>query len=264
VINTIFFNLWGNGGAHWTSKYKKFVQEEDVQWTTVQHKKSKLMFNSYATAVKGLGVLTGANKILIGDLQFRIPLPNNRSWHEKPPNGSSSQISVFRHITWPRMHNQGSGLSSSPNSFTSDLSFQFFCIGRGKNGFQNLNCHKPLIKVKCPWIRSLVRIRNGYVQYVPTTGLLSATHGVSVVTIQVRAHCTTHWRRTGRKVQFQRTVFGNLNNSNEASYSKNPFNLSLIDNLLTAAPLPSSLDTLLHIGLYQGNSQGFHSLEISH
>jgi hypothetical protein len=130
VINTIFFNLWGNGGAHWTSEYKKFVQEEDAQWTIVQHKKSKLKFNSYATAVKGLDVLIGANKIPIGDIQFRIPCPNKRSWHEKPPNGSSSHISVFKRITWPRIHNQGSGPSSSPDSFTSDLSLQFFCINR--------------------------------------------------------------------------------------------------------------------------------------
>jgi hypothetical protein len=81
----------------------------------------------------------------------------------------------------------------------------------------------------------------------------------------ISAHCTAHWHITGRKVQFQWTAFGNMNNSNEeASYSKNPFNLSMNDNLTATAPSPSSSDTLLHIGLYQSNSRGFHSLEISH
>jgi hypothetical protein len=33
--NYKIFHLWGNGGPHWTSEFKKFLSEEEQEWTKV-------------------------------------------------------------------------------------------------------------------------------------------------------------------------------------------------------------------------------------
>jgi hypothetical protein len=60
-------------------------------------------------------------------------------------------------------------------------------------------------------------------------------------------HCPTNWRRTGRKVQFQEIKFGNMNNSNEESCSRNLFNLLMIDSIPVSST--SSPNTSLHISV---------------
>jgi hypothetical protein len=62
----IFFSLWGNGGAHWNSEYKKYLLEEEQEWTTVLSKKAKASQASRANDVKASHSLSGANRIPLG------------------------------------------------------------------------------------------------------------------------------------------------------------------------------------------------------
>jgi hypothetical protein len=59
--------FWGNGGAHWTSEYKKFVQEEEDHLTTAMNRKDRRTMKSYVAVVKGSRFLTGENRTPIGN-----------------------------------------------------------------------------------------------------------------------------------------------------------------------------------------------------
>jgi hypothetical protein len=60
----IFFHLWGNGGPHWISEFKKFLAEEEHEWTTVVSKKEKQRLRSMAARQSSL--FSGASKVPIG------------------------------------------------------------------------------------------------------------------------------------------------------------------------------------------------------
>jgi hypothetical protein len=36
----VFFHLYGNGGPHWMSEYKKFIDEEEASWLLVTNRKA--------------------------------------------------------------------------------------------------------------------------------------------------------------------------------------------------------------------------------
>jgi hypothetical protein len=56
----IFFHLFGNGGPHWVSEYKKFLQEEEDDWIPVLGKKSQPYRQHFPKASKAL---SGANMV---------------------------------------------------------------------------------------------------------------------------------------------------------------------------------------------------------
>jgi hypothetical protein len=61
----IFFNLWGNGGTNWVQEFRKYLAEEDDQWTLVHRKKSPAQ-KSFRDVVKDSRVLSGANSVPMG------------------------------------------------------------------------------------------------------------------------------------------------------------------------------------------------------
>jgi hypothetical protein len=66
----IFFNLWGNGGAHWQSEANRYFREEESQWITVLSRKDQRN-RSYADVVNQQKPVSGANAIPLGSNQDR-------------------------------------------------------------------------------------------------------------------------------------------------------------------------------------------------
>jgi hypothetical protein len=84
----IFFNLWGNGCAHWISKSEKIYKEEQDKWQVVQRRKINPK-KSYAEMVRNQPKLSGANRVPIGRGNFQNSNPVRTR-------------SVFDRISWPR------------------------------------------------------------------------------------------------------------------------------------------------------------------
>jgi hypothetical protein len=59
----LFFHMFGNGGAHWISEYKKFIQEEDNEWTV------KARVHQQQANRSAGNPLSGANRIPLGHHQ---------------------------------------------------------------------------------------------------------------------------------------------------------------------------------------------------
>jgi hypothetical protein len=100
----IFFNLWGNGGAHWTSELEKFYKKEQDQWQVVHRRNFKLK-KSFADIVRNQPKLSGANRVSIRSMNFQNSNPLRTR-------------SVFDRISWPRemYHNWGSRSVNRPST----------------------------------------------------------------------------------------------------------------------------------------------------
>jgi hypothetical protein len=109
----IFFSLWRNGGAHWNSEYKKYLLEEEQEWTTVLSKKAKALQASRANNVKASHSLLGANMIPLGQ-HFHKSDKSSFVHHQAGVNspsfsnrtglyqGNSGRRSVFERVKWPQ------------------------------------------------------------------------------------------------------------------------------------------------------------------
>jgi hypothetical protein len=111
----IYFHLYGNGGAHWVSEYKKFIQEEADGWILVLGKRSRAICHQANKIEKN--TLFRANRILMGhhrrsSMNFvqRNKYQNTHDQHSPVGNRQSSdsrqretkrQISNFQRIRWP-------------------------------------------------------------------------------------------------------------------------------------------------------------------
>jgi hypothetical protein len=74
----IFFNLYGNGGAHWISEYKKFLREEAEEWTPVLGKRANYQRQFYRAAET---VLPGSDRTLI---DYRRQSRARKAFHKTP------------------------------------------------------------------------------------------------------------------------------------------------------------------------------------
>jgi hypothetical protein len=94
----IYFNLWSGGGPNWRLEYRKFLSEQESEWTVV-HKNRK-------NQVHASNFLSGANSVPLGLHRLAI---NKRGNNRRPPHHPlplrdhrRSRTSVFHRIIWPR------------------------------------------------------------------------------------------------------------------------------------------------------------------
>jgi hypothetical protein len=78
LVIKIFFNLYGNGGAHWISEYKKFLREEAEEWTPVLGKRANYQRQFYRAAET---VLPGSDRTLI---DYRRQSRARKAFHKTP------------------------------------------------------------------------------------------------------------------------------------------------------------------------------------
>jgi hypothetical protein len=111
----IFFHLFGNGGAHWVSKYKKFLQEEEDDWIPALGKKSQILHQKLDRDAKI--TLSGANRVPIGrNCKFYMPHVHRDSAHAREhqqminfhQKNLAERTSVFQRISWPKPVHQRS------------------------------------------------------------------------------------------------------------------------------------------------------------
>jgi hypothetical protein len=103
------FNLWGRGGPNWIAECRKFLLEEDSQWTMVHHRKHSMKLSYHDVTRQGYR-LTGANRVPLGNRSSRFMLLRNRLSqlqldHQKdlPLHERSS---VFDRLEWPNLIHQ--------------------------------------------------------------------------------------------------------------------------------------------------------------
>jgi hypothetical protein len=89
----IFFNLWGNGGTNWVQEFRKYLAEEDDQWTLVHRKKSPAQ-KSFRDVVKDSRVLSRANSVLMGRM------------NQQSKQKASMHRSVFYRNEWNSQNHQ--------------------------------------------------------------------------------------------------------------------------------------------------------------
>jgi hypothetical protein len=82
------FHLYGNGGAHWISEFKKYIREEEDEWKPVLRKNSRVSFlyNSRKRFV------SGAN---------RVPLGRNRMLRTQGTNSLNSKVTDLQIPVFP-------------------------------------------------------------------------------------------------------------------------------------------------------------------
>jgi hypothetical protein len=211
----------------------------------VLSRKNKRIHKSYVVVVKDSGCLSGANKTPLGNLQCRPQISLSLPQREL----------VFNRIEWLMVSLQGS-TSVSPSSDPPILQRAKNTHRQHNSGGLNFQISKEGSKghghsMGKSWA-CLICSENSSQRCHPWAFYCSCS-GKG----HISAHCQAQWKKTGRKVHFQWTVFGNSLSSNKSSCSKNSFNLFMIDNLPSQTPRvisPSSGDTSLHISLPPTNS----------
>ncbi|TVU03589.1 hypothetical protein EJB05_50906, partial [Eragrostis curvula] len=97
----VYFNLWGNGGAHWSRESTDFDRDEQNSWQLVQGKKKKRLAHSpvikkqfvpKAKADASSSTLTGANRVPVNSVK--------QSGHSVHLNSAPS---VFDRIQFPKV-----------------------------------------------------------------------------------------------------------------------------------------------------------------